>query len=77
MDLLKPLFKAITRWLTHEFPPPDFPLSDIERLSYEIKPADVILIEGRTRVSEVIKQITQSAWKHQGTFRRVNADTTR
>lgn len=66
--LLKPLFKTITRWLTHEFPPPDFPLSDIERLSYEIKPGDVILVEGRTRVAEVIKQITQSAWSHSALY---------
>lgn len=39
-------------------------MCDFERLQYEVKPCDVILVEGRSRVSEVIKQITQSPWSH-------------
>jgi len=39
-------------------------LTDFKRLSYEIRPGDVILIAGRSRVSEVIKIITQSHWSH-------------
>ncbi|MBI4356458.1 MAG: hypothetical protein HY559_01065 [Gammaproteobacteria bacterium] len=63
--LLNPLFKVIVRWLTQEeAPPPDFPLSDFERLRYEVRSADIILVEGRSRVSEIIKRITQSAWSH-------------
>ena len=64
LTFLNPLFNIFTRWLTHESPPPDFPLSDIERLSYEVRPADIILVEGRTRVSRVVQNITQSAWSH-------------
>lgn len=66
--LLKPLYTAIVRWMAHEAPPPDFPLSDFERLRYEIKPSDIILIEGRTRISGIIKQITQSAWSHAAVY---------
>ena len=39
-------------------------LLNFDRLSYEIRPGDVILVEGRSRVSEVIKLITQSPWTH-------------
>lgn len=55
---------SVVRWLTHERPPSPIPMSDYERTRYEIKPGDVILVEGRTRVSDVIKAITQSCWSH-------------
>jgi hypothetical protein len=55
---------GIVNWLTHKKPLPHFPLSDFERIRHEIKPCDVLLVEGRSRVSEVIKMITQSSWSH-------------
>lgn len=58
------LIDGIIRWLTHERSPSPIPMSDYERLRYEIKPGDVILVEGRSRVSDVIKTITQSRWSH-------------
>lgn len=54
----------IFAWLNHKRLPRKVPLSHFERICEEIKPCDVILIEGRTRVSEVIKLITQSPWSH-------------
>lgn len=39
-------------------------LYDFDRLCYEIRPGDVILVEGHSRVSNVIKLITQSSWTH-------------
>lgn len=51
-------------WLSHE-PPPNGVLSyDFNRLKHEIRPGDVLLIEGRSRVSKVIRTITQSPWTH-------------
>lgn len=38
--------------------------NDFSQLLRKIKPADVILFEGRTRVGEVIKIITLSPWTH-------------
>lgn len=38
--------------------------NDFSQLLREVKPADVILFEGRTRVGEVIKMITLSPWTH-------------
>lgn len=58
------LKKTIISWLQRKTPLPEYPLSDFERIRYEIKPCDVVLIEGRSRVSNVIKLITQSPWSH-------------
>jgi hypothetical protein len=41
-----------------------YPLSDFERIRYEVRPGDVLLIEGRSRVSHVIQSITLSTWSH-------------
>ncbi len=54
----------IIEWLNKEKIHNKVPLSHFERIRYEIKPCDVILVEGRSRISEVIKIITQSAWSH-------------
>jgi len=55
---------AIVIWLKRQKPLPETPMSDFQRLCTEIKQCDVILVEGRSRVSEVIKLITQSSWSH-------------
>lgn len=55
---------VLIKWLNHEFPLRSVPMSDFSRVRFEVKPGDVVLIEGRTRVSEVIKVITQSRWSH-------------
>jgi len=63
--LKKWIEKKITAWLIRDRAPvSSIPLSDFEQLSYEIKPCDVLLVEGRSRVSNVIKAITQSPWTH-------------
>ncbi len=65
MGLLTSLIsRPIVAWLNKERPPPEVPLSDFERIRYEIKPCDVLLVEGRTRVSNAIRAITQSPWSH-------------
>ncbi len=70
VSIRKRLLGALTRWLNQESSP-DYslaPLSSFERLCYEIRPGDVILVEGRSRVSEVIKLITQSPWTHSALY---------
>jgi hypothetical protein len=39
-------------------------LCDFERLIHEVRPGDVLLIEGHNRISRIIKYITQSPWTH-------------
>ena len=58
----------LVKWLTSEKEPPGIPLGEFDRICYEVRPCDVLLIEGRTRVSEVIKLITQSSWSHSALY---------
>ncbi|WP_299726694.1 YiiX/YebB-like N1pC/P60 family cysteine hydrolase [uncultured Endozoicomonas sp.] len=64
MKLFKVLAGYLTRWLSHNVQKKHTPLCDFERIRHEVKPCDVLLLEGRTRVSQVIKQMTQSPWSH-------------
>ena len=52
------------RWLTTDRPYMGIPLCDFDRIRYEIRPCDVLLIEGRSRISDIIRSITQSSWSH-------------
>ena len=56
--------KPISSWLSGQRPTREFPLSDFDRIRQELKPCDVLLIEGRSRISDVIKVVTQSPWSH-------------
>ncbi|MEH6517914.1 MAG: YiiX/YebB-like N1pC/P60 family cysteine hydrolase [Halioglobus sp.] len=62
--MIKWFRNGVVSWLRQQKPLPNTPLSDFERIRHEVKPCDVILVEGRSRVSEVIKLITQSSWSH-------------
>lgn len=55
---------AIGNWLVYEPPSNDVMPLDFNRLKYEIRPGDVLLIEGRSRISSVIRTLTQSPWTH-------------
>ena len=55
---------SLIKWLMHDSKPREFPICDFDRIQYELRPCDIILIEGRSRVSHVIKSITQSPWSH-------------
>ncbi len=56
--------KKVIAWLTKEPPPKEVPPCDFNRLKYEIRPGDVLLVEGQSRVSRIIRTITQSPWTH-------------
>lgn len=57
---------ALTDWLVNEPPLPEDEIMpyDFSRLKHEIRPGDVVLVEGRSRVSSVIRSFTQSPWTH-------------
>lgn len=54
----------MVRWLVREDPPHEIPLCDVDRLGEALVPGDVLLVEGRSRIGQVIKVITQSPWTH-------------
>jgi hypothetical protein len=58
------LSRKISAWLNREKAPHSSPMCDFERIRHELRPCDVVLVEGRSRVSNVIRIITQSPWTH-------------
>lgn len=54
----------VVDWLVKDRPIEDQPMCDFERIRYELKPGDVILTEGTSRISEFIKHLTKSSWSH-------------
>lgn len=58
------LWDKFVHWLSYESPGYKTPLTSFERLRYELRPGDVLLVEGRSNVAEIIKSITQSMWTH-------------
>ena len=51
-------------WLTDERESHEAPLCNYDRLKAAIRPCDVVLIEGRSHVADIIQTITQSPWSH-------------
>lgn len=57
--------QQVIDWLVNEEPEPQgMHLCNYDLLRQSIKPCDVVLVEGLSRISEVIKTITQSPWSH-------------
>lgn len=68
-DALWGLGKLLARYISKEVqPPPLVPISSAENLLACLKPGDVLLVEGRARVSVAIKYLTQSTWSHAALF---------
>lgn len=59
---------AVVRWLTAECYPEGLPLNDFRRTREHLQPADVLLVEGRTRVAGVIQAVTLSSWSHSAIY---------
>src|SRR5271169_3719255 len=57
--------KLIAGYLQKEVPGYEpFTPSDPEHLRGVIEPGDVLLVEGNSRISGIIKYLTQSTWSH-------------
>lgn len=56
--------EKVSNWLLVETPPKRGYLSDFSLITKEIIPGDVLLIEGRSRASLIIRRVTQSPWSH-------------
>lgn len=57
------IFQKACRWLTTKIPLPD-PITDYDELRHELKPGDVALVEGRSRVARIIQRLTMNRWSH-------------
>ena len=62
------LTKLVAKVLTKDREVLDVPPCDFARFLFELRLCDVILVEGRTRVSDVIKTITLNCWTHSALY---------
>lgn len=62
------LWNRLTDLLSQDRPTEDLPPSDFDRLRYEIRFCDVLLVEGRSRVSTIIQSLTLSPWTHSALY---------
>lgn len=56
--------KRVSDYFSQEVDPKRSYLSDFDRICHEVRLGDVLLIEGRNRVSRIIRRITHSPWSH-------------
>lgn len=64
MGFSKKIKEKILDWLTNEPIPKEVPPCDFTRLKHEIRPGDVILVEGHSHISKVVSKVTNSPWSH-------------
>ncbi len=62
--IMRRMESALYAWLLHEDRPNSPPLQDFNKMSAELRPADVLLFEGQSRISRAISVISQSQWTH-------------
>ncbi|MBX3709391.1 MAG: hypothetical protein KIT56_02855 [Gammaproteobacteria bacterium] len=63
-SIYRNLRNKLNHWLIYEPPAAEIMPYDFNRLKYEIRPGDILLVEGRSRISKIIRTITQSPWTH-------------
>ncbi|WP_243317322.1 YiiX/YebB-like N1pC/P60 family cysteine hydrolase [Geothrix paludis] len=65
MFLHDALTKGLVRYLTAELPSYQRRVpNDVERLRAGLRPGDVVLVEGKSRISRMIMSLSQSSWSH-------------
>lgn len=58
------LVKKLSNFMLINTTPSNSFLCDFSRIRHEVRTADVLLIEGRNRISHIVQSITQSPWSH-------------
>jgi hypothetical protein len=63
------LSDAVVRFLTREVKNYQRRIpNNLENLKKHVRPGDVLLVEGKSRLSQIIKYLTQSSWSHSGIY---------
>ena len=69
MRLHRALSDAVVRFLTQEVRNYQRRIpNSLDNMRKHIRVGDVLLVEGRTRLSQIIKYLTQSSWSHSGLY---------
>jgi len=66
---MNPVFRAIGRGLAHYLskPRPGYEMlsrTSLQQVMDTLQPADILLVDGNSRISTAIKYLTQSTWSH-------------
>lgn len=64
MSLGTYLVRKFSHYLLKDITPSRSFLCDFARICHEVRMADVLLIEGRNRISHIVQRVTQSPWSH-------------
>jgi hypothetical protein len=65
MSLERALSDSLVRFLTREVRSYQRRIpNNLDNLKKHIRPGDVLLVEGKSRVAQIIKYVTQSSWSH-------------
>jgi hypothetical protein len=62
--MLNSIKRRLARYLENSEPDDTFRPTDPIALRHSLQPGDVLLVEGNSRISAVIKYLTQSTWSH-------------
>jgi hypothetical protein len=63
------LSDALVRFLTHDQKNYQRRIpNNLDNLKKHVRDGDVVLVEGKTRIAQIIKYITQSSWSHSGIY---------
>ena len=69
MSLNRALSDGLVRFLTHEGKNYQRRIpNNLDNLKKHIRHGDVVLVEGKTRIAQIIKYVTQSSWSHSGIY---------
>ncbi len=68
MSLGNWLIQKVAHYMQKEVREPRNYLCDFSRICHEVRPADVLLIEGRNRISRIVQNTTKSAWTHSALY---------
>lgn len=64
MRVAEGFLNTMTSWLSRDVRPLGTRLSDFGEMRKHLRPGDVILVEGRTRISGVVQAVSLSSWSH-------------
>ncbi len=69
MFLHDALTRGLVGFLTAELPTYQRRVpNDLDRMKRDLRPGDVVLVEGKSRISRIIMTLTQSSWSHAGMY---------
>lgn len=69
MFLHDALTRGLVNYLTAELPTYQRRVpNDLDRMRADLRPGDVVLVEGKARISRMIMTLTQSSWSHAGMY---------